>query len=56
MDGPKSGGKKENVVKAACGVTFSIVLTDTGKGESRRFSFVIRCLNLAYRSLFLWKW
>ncbi|KAF8584248.1 RCC1/BLIP-II [Ramaria rubella] len=31
VDGPKSGGKKENVIKAAAGVTFSIVLTDTGK-------------------------
>ncbi|KAF8521621.1 regulator of chromosome condensation 1/beta-lactamase-inhibitor protein II [Hysterangium stoloniferum] len=31
VDGPKVGGKKENVVKAAAGVNFSIVLTDTGK-------------------------
>jgi alpha-tubulin suppressor-like RCC1 family protein len=34
VDGPKAAGKKENVVKAAAGVNFSIVLTDNGKGES----------------------
>ncbi|KAF8514474.1 RCC1/BLIP-II [Gautieria morchelliformis] len=31
VDGPKLNGKKENVVKAAAGITFSIVLTDTGR-------------------------
>lgn len=33
VDGPKSNGRRENVVKAAAGNTFSIVLTDTGKGD-----------------------
>ena len=28
------GGKKEQVVKASAGVTFSIVLTESGKGHS----------------------
>jgi alpha-tubulin suppressor-like RCC1 family protein len=32
VDGPKSNGKKENVIKAAVGISFSLVLTDTGKG------------------------
>jgi hypothetical protein len=48
VDGPKSNGKKENVIKAAAGITFSIVLTDTGKGgrchstESRLWMLTIR--------------
>ena len=28
------GGKKEHVVKASAGVTFSIILTESGKGHS----------------------
>lgn len=32
VNGPKVGGAKEDVVKAAAGVTFSVVLTASGKG------------------------
>lgn len=33
VNGPKLGGAKEKVVKAAAGITFSVVLTESGKGE-----------------------
>lgn len=33
MQGPKHGGAKERVTKAAAGITFSVVLTESGKGE-----------------------
>ncbi len=33
MNGPKLGGVKEKVVQAAAGITFSVVLTESGKGE-----------------------
>lgn len=33
VNGPKLGGVKEKVVQAAAGITFSVVLTESGKGE-----------------------
>lgn len=44
VDGPKSNGKKETVVKAAAGITFSIVLTDTGKGVLLFYLSLVRLL------------
>lgn len=33
VNGPKLGGVKEKVVQAAAGITFSVVLTESGKGK-----------------------
>ena len=34
------GGKKEHVIKASAGVTFSIILTESGKGHSLSLSYL----------------
>ena len=43
VDGPKSNGKRENVVKAAAGITFSLVLTSSGKGGVLSYLVVCGC-------------
>lgn len=36
------GGKKEHVIKASAGVTFSIILTESGKGHSLSLSYLCK--------------
>ncbi len=43
------GGNKERVVKASAGITFSLVLTDTGKGTCPSCLVLFLC-HLAYMS------
>jgi hypothetical protein len=42
------GGKKEHVIKASAGVTFSVILTESGKGQSL-------CLSHLYKQSILVK-
>ena len=46
IDGPSYGDNLEHVIKAAAGVTFSILLTETGKGRLSRAAHSAVCLRL----------
>jgi hypothetical protein len=51
------GGKKEHVVKASAGVTFSIVLTESGKGHSLCPFHLLQNISLTFFiSLLIWEW
>ena len=39
VNGVSWNGNKERVVKAAAGITFSILLTESGRGEVHRRNF-----------------
>ena len=50
------GGKKEHVIKASAGITFSIVLTESGKGHSLMSISSVQSISLTfYSSLFIWE-
>jgi alpha-tubulin suppressor-like RCC1 family protein len=54
VQGSFNGG---NVIKAAAGITFSIVLTDAGKGMKLATFFELYSLAfIVVFSVFLWKW
>lgn len=42
------GGKKEHVVKASAGITFSIFLTQSGKGHSLCLSHPVQSISLTF--------
>ena len=52
------GGKKEHVVKASAGVTFSIILTESGKGHSLCLTHLYKSISLTFYflcSLLIWE-
>ena len=53
VDGPYLDGKRQRVVKAAAGITFSIVLTENGKGMLWPSTTQPKPMR---RSLLFWKW
>lgn len=55
IDGPFVDGERQRVVKAAAGITFSVVLTDDGKGACA-LTYYMPPLSDEPPSFFLWKW